>query len=199
MRRKWLIIVLFLSGVPGGLDGQVVWDSPAMIQPGAPAGLSILLIEPHPGNEFGGLVMWRGQPAPVGLGFRGGIVEDAGGDVTGVLGLDLSGTLASPGSDGQPQVLWWTGAGIGFADEVIASFPLGVVLGWRATDESVTFMPYVGGHLALDVRSGPGDDLDLDGAVDLGMDLGFGSGFMVRFGAAVGGRDAFAIGVRLPG
>jgi hypothetical protein len=73
-----------------------------------------------------------------------------------------------------------------------------VVLGWSLEDESVTFAPHFGGHIALDILTGPGDDTDVDGSVDLGVDLGFSSGLMARFGASVGGRDALAIGIRLP-
>lgn len=198
MRRTLIAVTVCILSLPGGAAAQVVWDSPAMMRPGAPSGLSLFLIEAHPSDELGALAMWRNADAPVGFGLRGGIAEQRDGDAAGLLGIDISGTLASPSSTGQPEVLWWTGAGLGFGDEVLASFPLGIVLGWRGSDEGVTFMPHIGGHLALDVLSGPGDDLDLDGTVDLGVDLGFQSGFMVRFGAAVGGRDALAIGLRLP-
>lgn len=199
MKRIGLIAaVAYVLAVPGAVAGQVAWDSPALIRPGAPSGLSLFLIEAHPSDDLGALAVWRSAPAPVGIGLRGGIAEEPGGDAAGLVGLDISGTLANSSSSGTPDVIWWTGAGLGFGSEVLATFPLGVVLGWRGADESVTFAPHIGGHLALDVMSGPGDDLDLDGAVDLGIDLGFQSGFMIRFGAAVGGRDAIGIGLRLP-
>ncbi len=83
-------------------------------------------------------------------------------------------------------------------EEFAASFPLGLVVGWQASDEGVSFAPYAGGHLALDVVSGPGDDMDLEGVVDLGLDMTFDRGFMVRFGAALGDREALAIGIRVP-
>jgi hypothetical protein len=115
-----------------------------------------------------------------------------------MIGFDVSGSLGSLDSAGDAGVAWWTGAGLGAGDELLVSLPLGIVLGWRGSDEGVTFAPYVGGHVVLDILTGPADDLDLEGAVDLGIDLGFGSGFGVRFGAAVGGRDALAVGVRFP-
>jgi hypothetical protein len=52
--------------------------------------------------------------------------------------------------------------------------------------------------MVLDVVSGPGDNLDLDGAVDLGLDLGFRTGWIARFSASIGGRDALGIGFRVP-
>ena len=198
MKRVWILAISSLLFVPAHTVAQVAWEAPAMMRPGAPSGLSLFLVEPHPGNELGALAIWRSAAAPVGLGFRGGIAEEPGGDVAGLVGLDVSGALNGWSSSGEPQVIWWTGAGLGFGSEVVASFPLGISLGWRGTDDGVSFMPNIGGHVVLDVASGPGDDVDIDGVIDLGLDVGFDSGFMVRFGAAVGDRDALAVGVRLP-
>jgi hypothetical protein len=168
------------------------------MRPGAPSGLSVLLLDPHPGDELGVMAVWRNSPAPVGVGLRGGLADDPGGDLAVMFGIDISGSLASVEGAGDPAVLWWTGAGIGIGDEVVASLPIGLVFGWQGSDEGITFMPHAGGHVALDVLSGPGDDLDLDASIDLGVDVGFRSGLMVRFGASLGGRDALAVGVRLP-
>jgi hypothetical protein len=116
-----------------------------------------------------------------------------------MVAFDLSGSLGRLGSAGDASVVWWTGAGLGVGDELLVSVPLGLAVGWRGSDEGVTFTPYVGGHLALDILTGPADDMELEGAVDLGIDLSFGSAFVVRFGVSVGGRDALAVGARLPG
>ena len=183
---------------PAGLSAQVVWDAPALMRPGSPSGLSVLLIEAHPSNELGVLALWRNAAAPTGIGFRGGLAEEQNGGMAAMFGIDFSGSLAGLGSVGNPDVLWWTGMGVGVGDEVVASFPLGLVLGWTGSDEGVMFMPYVGGHASLDVMTGPGDDLDLDASLDFGIDLGFRSGLMVRFGAGVGSREALGIGVRVP-
>lgn len=201
MKRTILVGLLSLLA-PAAASAQVVppvWDAPALIRPGAPSGLSLFIVEPARSNDLGALAYWRSSAAPVGIGFRGGIVEDLDGDAAGIFGIDVSGQLATATGTGQPELIWWTGAGLGFGDEVIASFPLGLVVGWTLTDEGVTFSPNVGGHVALDVNTGPGDDIDIDGAVDLGLDVGFQNGFMIRFGAAVADRDAFGIGLRLPG
>ncbi|MDX1493243.1 MAG: hypothetical protein R3253_04145 [Longimicrobiales bacterium] len=205
MKRVWILAVstllvppVIMAG-PADASAQVAWEVPSVMRPGAPAGLSLFLIEPHPGDELGAMAYWRNSDAPIGLGFRGGIAEEAGtGDAAGFFGVDISGGLNSPSSTGEPQVIWWTGAGLGVGTEVVASFPLGISLGWVGSDEGVTFMPNLGGHVVLDVASGPGDDVDIDGVVDLGIDLGFQSGFMVRFGASLGDRDALAFGLRLP-
>lgn len=196
--KRFAFLLLALTLSPTTASAQIVWDAPAMMRPGAPSGLSVLLLEPYPGNEFGALAIWRQAPAPTGFGLRVGVAEDATDDVAVMFGLDVSGPLADLGGSGDPRLIWWSGAGVGIGDEIVASFPAGIVLGWTIESEGVVFAPSIGGHIAMDVMSGPGDDLDLEGSVDFGMDLGFNSGLAVRFGAAVGGREALAIGVRLP-
>lgn len=199
MRRTLLaVFVAFAAMGPGPATAQVAWDAPPMIAPGSPSGLSFFLWDAHPSNDLGVLVSWRPSPVPAGLGFRGGLAEAPSGDLAGVFGFDVSGSLGSLGEVGSAGVVWWAGAGLGVGNELLVSLPAGLVLGWRVSEEGVTFQPYVGGHVALDLLTGPGDDMELDGALDLGLDLTFGSGFAVRFGASVGGRDALAIGVRLP-
>lgn len=199
LRMSLVLAAVLVLGRPGGASGQIVWDAPALMRPGAPSGLSVLLLDPHPGGDLGVMAAWRSRAAPAGLGLRAGLADDPGGDLAVMFGVDVSGSLGPLGGGGQPDVLWWTGAGMGVGDEFVVSFPLGLALGWQVTDESVSFAPYVGGHAVLDILSGPGDDTDLDAAVDLGVDLGFGSAIMVRFGASLGGRDAFGIGIRIPG
>ncbi len=197
--RRLLGLAVLGFALPFGAGAQVAWDVPAMMRPGAPEGISVLLLEPYPGEDFGVLAMWRRSPAPAGVGLRGGLADDPGGDLAAFVGLDFSGSLGSLGSRNQASVLWWTGAGVGVGDEVLVSFPLGAVIGWSITEDDVRFAPYVGGHVVLDAYTGPGDDLDFDGSIDLGVDLGFGSGLMLRFGAALADRDAFALGLRVPG
>ncbi len=204
MKHLFAALAVLALLLPSGVGAQVVWDVPSMLHPGAPAGLSVLLTEAHPGDGLGALAMWRRSAAPVGIGFRAGVTEqDDGrgsddGDVAALFGVDVSGSLAELEGAGEPQVMWWTGAGLGVGDDLLVSFPAGLVIGWQAREESVSFRPYVGAHLALDVRTGDGDDLDLDGTVDLGLDLDFDDRLTVRFGASVGDRDALAIGVHFP-
>lgn len=198
MKRMALVLLAALTLTPAATSAQIVWDAPTMIRPGAPSGLSILLLEPYPGNELGALVLWRQSPAPVGLGLRAGIAEDPSGDLAALFGLDVSGTLARLEGGGEPQVMWWSGAGLGVGEELVATFPAGIVLGWSIEGDGVVFSPSLGGHVALDILTGPGDDLEVDGALDLGVDLGFNSGLQARFGASVGDREALAFGIRLP-
>lgn len=184
--------------VPGTLSAQAAWDAPSFMRSGAPSGLTIALTDSDPGDGLAVLGLWRRSPAPLGIGFRAGIAEAPGDEVIGIFGLDVSGSLTGLTEPGGPEAMWWTGAGVGIGDDFFASFPLGLVFGWTGRDEGVSFMPYVGGHMVLDVMTAGDDDLDLDGAVDLGLDVGFQSGWMVRFGAALGGRESLGIGMRVP-
>lgn len=199
MKRLTRCLAIYaLLAAPTALSGQTVWDAPSFLRPGAPAGLTLALTDHDPGDAFGGLAIWRNANAPVGLGFRAGLSEAPGDEVVGLLGLDVSGSLTGPTGPGSPELMWWTGAGVGLGDMVSASFPLGLVMGWTAREDGISFMPYVGGHMVLDVLFEGDDELDLDGAVDLGLDLGTSDGWVFRFGAALGGREALGIGVTIP-
>lgn len=182
---------------PIGASAQAVWDAPAFIRPGAPPGLTLALTDSEPGDGLGILALWRGSAVPSGLGFRAGVSEAPGDDVVALFGVDVSGSLTRALGTNAPAAVWWSGAGVGVGDDVAVSLPLGIALSWAWVGDGVSVMPSVGGHLALDILLGDGDDLDLEGALDLGLDFVI-SRWVVRVGAALGGRDALAVGVRIP-
>ena len=198
MRRVFALVLTLAFLAPAGASAQAVWDAPSFMRPGAPRGLSLALTDSDPGDGLGFLALWRRSAAPLGLGFRAGIADAPRDDLAALFGIDVSGSLPGLGGPDGPDALWWTGAGIVVASDFVASFPLGLVFGWTLADESVSFMPYAGAHVVLDVRDHENDDLDLNGVFDLGLDLGFPSGWIARFGAAVGGHDALGIGFRVP-
>ena len=198
MKRIACTVLVFGLLSPASTAAQAVWDSPSFLHPGAPSGLTVAVTDASPGDGLGVLGIWRAATAPSGLGFRAGVSETPGDDVVALFGVDVSGSLSGMMGPNEPEALWWTGAGVAAGDDFSASLPLGIVFGWTGRDEGVSFMPYVGGHVALDILTGADDDLDLDGAVDLGLDLAFSSGWTFRFGAAIGGRDALGIGLRVP-
>ncbi|MHB1192916.1 MAG: hypothetical protein ACYC6F_07690 [Longimicrobiales bacterium] len=183
--------------VPANASAQAVWDAPAFMRPGAPPGLTLALTDSEPGDGLGVLALWRGSAVPSGLGFRAGVSEAPGDDVVALFGVDVSGSLTRVVGTSAPAAIWWSGAGLGVGDNVVVSLPLGVALSWAWVGDGVSVMPSVGGHLALDILLGDGDDLDLEGALDLGLDFAI-SRWVVRVGAALGGRDALAVGVRIP-
>jgi hypothetical protein len=73
-------------------------------------------------------------------------------------------------------------------------------VGHRFTGDGVTFLPYVTPRVVLDAflgdeGEGNDDDLDLELAVDLGLDLRLTPQFLIRFGGTIGDRDGVAIGL----
>jgi hypothetical protein len=169
------------------------------MSPAAPAGVSLFFLSPA-GGDVGGLVTYRSSAGPVGLGFRLGLAEEAGsGDLAVSGGIDVSGFLARGVEGTELDVMWWSGAGLGVGAETLATIPLGIVVGWSGAGDGVIFSPYAGAHVGLDISTVDNDAVNFDGALDLGLDIVLESGWMVRFGAALGSaREAIALGVRLP-
>ena len=104
-----------------------------------------------------------------------GLAEDAFDDLAVIAGLDVSGTLLAPTAELPIGFIWLLGAGIGVGDEVLLSFPAGISGGSDLEVDGILFRPYVTPRVSLDIRTGPGDELDLAAAVDLGLDLAFSS------------------------
>lgn len=198
MRRLLTTTLALAFLAPCAASAQAIWDAPSFMRSGSPAGLTIAVTDSDPGDGLAVLGLWRRAAAPTGIGFRAGIAEAPGDEVAGILGIDVSGSLTGLAEPGGPEAIWWTGAGFGIGDDFIASFPLGLVFGWTGRDEGVSFMPYAGGHVVLDVVTEGDDELDLEGVVDLGLDIAFESGWIARFGAALGGRESLGLGMRIP-
>ncbi len=198
MRRTFVVAAITaMLAVPA--SGQTLWDSPALISPVAPAGVSVFLIDAA-GGKLGGLATFRHDAGPVGLGYRVALVDQGGvdGGLAVSAGVDISGFLSRAVEGSEVDVVWWSGGGIGIGDETVVSIPLGLIIGWSGSGGDVILSPYGGGHVSLDIASGPGDSVELSGVVDLGLDLVLSSGWLIRFGATIGDRDALAIGVKLP-
>jgi hypothetical protein len=178
---------------------QVPWESPILLAPNSPGGLGIFLVEPTRAGGLGVLGTWRRAAAPEGVGFRLGLFEDPGDDLALTAGLDVSGTLLDPSDEIPMGFMWFLGAGIGVGDEVLLSFPAGISVGADLETDGILFRPYVAPRVSLDVFSGPGDDLDLAAAVDIGLDLAFSPEWVIRVAASLGDRRALGVGISLPG
>lgn len=190
------VTALFLAADPA--SAQHAWDGPSLVGPHAPQGLSVLLAASGPGDALGVLAHWRQDRAAFGLGYRAGLMQSDADDLSVFAGVDVSGVLAGSIEDADIQVLWWSGLGAGVGDELAVTVPLGLVAGWRGLGDGNVFAPYAGAHVALDVASGEGDSVSLDASLDLGLDLTLVSGWVVRFGASLFGRDALGVGIRIP-
>jgi hypothetical protein len=194
LRRSFVVlftVFIALPLLPAHVHAQLSWDGPALVGPYAPQGLSVFLLDPD-------LVHWRHDSASLGLGYRAGLARDPSGDLAALAGVDVSGILANAVENADVRVVWWTGVGGGLGNNLTASIPLGLAVGWRGLGDGNAFAPYAGGHVTLDLSTGQNGHVNLDGTLDLGLDLTLVSGFVVRAAASIGGRDALAVGVRLP-
>lgn len=182
---------------PASIMAQTAWDAPPLISHVAPAGVSLFLVSPA-GGDLGGLVTFRHEAGPVGLGYRLSLTdENASDDLAVAAGVDISGFLARGVEDSPVDVMWWSGAGLGWGENTIISLPLGALVGWSGQGGDVILSPYGGGHLVMDISDIEGDNVSLGGAFDFGLDVVLSSGWLVRFGGSVGDRDALAIGVKI--
>jgi len=199
MRSKVMVLVLGLMLVSTGqAAAQVGWDSPLLLPPQPPRGLGIFLTEPA-GGDLGVMLTWRGRPS--GLGWRIGVAEQPrfrDDDLAVFGGVDFARLLARASADFPLDAALVLGLGGSVGDDFLLSVPAGVTLGRTFTEEGVRFTPYVTPRIVLDAFFGDAaDDLDLNLAIDLGLDLWLQPKWAVRFGvtAANDGREAIAIGI----
>lgn len=205
MRKR--LIGLLVGGVllwPASAAAQVAWDSPFLLPPRPPGGFGIYLMEAA-GGDLGVMVTFRGErPRGGGIGLRAGVAEDRPDELAVFGGVDLSGLLATARPDFPLDVALVGGAGLSVGEGgALLSFPFGVSLGGTVRAEQLVVTPYFTPRIVVDAffrdedPDTPGrddDDLDLDLAVDIGVDLAFRRGWAIRFGATIG-RDALAIGI----
>lgn len=199
MRRVgWIFGVgLVLLTFAAEARAQVAWDSPMLLPPRPPVGLGLYLVEPA-GGDLGGMLTWRSGGGPANIGFRVGVAEDTPDDDIAVFGgADFTGSIRAGGFP--LDLAWLAGVGLGISDAVLISVPFGLSVGGTINADGVRFTPYGSPRIVLDAlfNGGEGDDsdLDLDVAVDLGVDFFFSPGWGIRVGGTLGDRDAVAIGI----
>lgn len=197
VRSLFVAVVASVFATPA--SSQIAWDSPSFISPVAPAGLSLFFLRAD-AERLGALGTYRHEAGALGLGYRFAVTEEIEPeDVAIAGGVDVSGFLARGIENVDLDVVWWSGLGAGIGHETVVSVPLGLIVGWSGeSDTGVIFSPYGGGHVALDFVSGPGDNVNFQGVIDFGTDIVLSSGWMIRFGATLGDREALALGFKIP-
>lgn len=196
-KRFVLLAVALLLLLPGQrAAAQAAWDAPWLVPPGPTPGIGIFLSDPY-GADLGVVFTWRSPTGKYGL--RGGIADNS--DVSGFGGIDFSGPITRAHYDFPLDVDWVFGAGLGIGHSVLVSIPLGVNLGHTFRDSGIAFTPYITPRVVFDALfadnnndRGDNDKTDLNFAADIGLDLRFTRGFVVRFGGTLG-RDAVAVGL----
>lgn len=190
------ISTLLVALLAAGASAQTAWETPFLMAPGGGDGLGGYLMDVSSGG-LGALVTYRRVGAPVGLGIRGGLADETGGDVGIFGGVDFAGPLVNPTDEMPITVIWVAGAGAGVGNEIAFSFPAGVSVGALVEGESVQLLPYATPRLILDAVTG-GGGLDLSLAFDFGLNLMLDNGWELRFAASVADRDGIAVGVGFP-
>jgi len=201
MMKKLLAAVLTAAALalPAAAPAQTVWDSPMLLPPRDADGIGIYLTDMHRGG-VGVLGTWR---SPVwNYGLRLGVSDGANDENVAVFGgIDYSGVVNTATEDFPIDVDWVLGVGAALSDDVVVSAPLGLTLGYAFQAEGARFTPFFTPRVVLDAWFGSDNDLDLDAAADLGLDLTFTgatgllAGSTIRFAAAVGNRSAIGIGL----
>ena len=201
--RKLMKVGMLVAALaaPAAAHAQVAWDAPFLLPPRPGAGLGVYLVDVSAGG-LGVLGTWR--PGEWNYGLRLGIAEAAGDNDLAVYGgLDYVSALHSSNASFPLDVDWQLGVGASISDMVRLSVPLGLSMGHTFNVQGAGLVPYFGPRVVLDGFFGdavPEDNLDLDLALDLGIDIRFtGGGALggrtIRFGGTIGDRDAVGIGI----
>ena len=200
------LALVFLALLAPPVSAQVPWESPLLLGPGSPGGVSLFLVDP--GDGLGGMVQWQGRERERRLGFRAGVAEDHQDDLAAFGGVDFTGSLLTHSEEFPLDLIWVTGMGLGIGDAAVISIPVGVSLGRVLTERNLWFHPYVSTRLVVDAflgegdsygfggggRRGGDDDLELGLVVDFGADFSFAGSWALRIGASVGDREGLAVG-----
>jgi hypothetical protein len=193
-----------LAVTAGGAAAQAAWDAPLLIQPRRTDGIGLFLTQPEYAG-LGAMVTWYGGSETGGFGLRGGLANDNDdNNLTGFGGIDFSGLIQGWNQDFPLDIGWAAGAGVGFGDDgALITFPAALTLGRRIQEQDVVLTPYFSPRITLDVASRSAGERDFPGggshlgfSLDLGLDLGFGRTWSLRFGGTVGDHSAVAAGVQ---
>lgn len=197
--RKLTVGALFaiLLALPGAGRAQIAWDSPYLTPPRAQDGLGLFLVD-IPGGDLGVLGTWRSPSYNFGI--RAGLAETRGNDLGVFGGIDFLGQLTRSTEEFPLDIDWLLGVGMGITDGILLSAPAGLTLGHDFSGDGVGFTPFISPRVILDAcldcdERSDDNDLSLDFAVDIGLDIRLTSSVAVRFGATLGDREGVGIGL----
>jgi hypothetical protein len=211
MKTTWgAAVAAILLSMPPAVHAQIAWDTPRLIGPESPRGLSVLWLrsEVPEGRTDGAMATWALPGTDGRVILRGGAGLDDADRVSVFGGIDLRTPLARH-TEEQPLDLEWyagfgAGGGGGSEQYMVLTLPLGVSAGRAWTSGSVWLAPYVALGVALDLVIGedaPDDELTASPAADLGIDFALDAGrrFIIRVATSLGDRQALALGLNLGG
>jgi hypothetical protein len=200
-----LALVLLLASRAAA---QIAWDTPRLVGPESPTGIGLhwMRAESLPGDHnavFGSFSLPRAGGAVT---VRGGIGTGVAAENAAFGGIDLRAAIARH-TDAQPLDLEWSGgAGIGVGEYLLASVPVAVSAGRSWASSTVWFAPYVSLGATVDWRHGdsdfvPDDEFEVQATAGIGVDMSLDAArrFVLRVAAALGERQAVAVGLVIGG
>src|SRR5262245_58466810 len=154
---------LLLLAAPSAALAQyaVPWESPQLLRPGSPAGISILYVDYGLG-PFGGkgaALVIRSETVPGGFGLHlsaahgpGDKINLAGGNVNLAAGLDASAPLLKASAQFPLDVIWTWGLGGSYGEHVQIAVPIGVAA--ALAKSSSRLIPYASARAVAEGRVG---------------------------------------------
>jgi hypothetical protein len=204
MRRRFpaLVGLLLLGSALENAAAQAPWESPQLLAPASPEGVGLYIVDwgLGPGDGVGLMLAWRGQPAPGGIGLRGGAARGFDDDIIVAGGVDLSLPVFNASAEFPLDVIWTSGVGAAYGDYLQIGVPVGFAAGRAMGSETIWFNPYLSTRAVFEGYFGdekPPDDFGLSLAVDIGADVSFDRGrdFILRLAASLGDRHALIAGL----
>jgi hypothetical protein len=206
--RSFASAAALAAAVAGPVHAQIAWDAPRLTGPESPAGIGVYWTraEVLPGDDdavFGTLSL-PGSGGAITL--RGGLGTGVAEENAFFGGVDLRAPIATHSTTQPFDVAWSGGAGLGFGEYFLISVPFAVSVGRSWSSSAVWFAPYLSAGAALDYRLGdsdevPDEEFEIQATAGLGADIAFDPGrrFVVRAAAAIGERQAVAVGFVVAG
>jgi hypothetical protein len=204
LRRALGIVALLVT--PGTASGQIPWETPQLLAPSAPRGVSLMAASyaAAPGDGWGVMVAFRRADAPTGLGFRIAGGQGSGGRNAIAAGVEASAWITRASNAFPVDVIWTSGIGGSYGSSMQVALPVGIAASRSFGQETVWFNPYAASRVIIEGRLGgraPDDELDMQLATEVGANFAFDRNrrFIVRMAAAIGDRSALALGAHLGG
>lgn len=205
LKHEAAIVLLMLAGADQA-RAQLPWETPQLLAPHAPRGVSVMAASyaAAPGDGWAAMLMWRKADAPTGLGFRLAAGFGRGGREAVAAGIEGSAWIARVSESFPVDMIWTTGIGGSYGSSAQIALPVGISAGRSFGDDAMWFNPYAATRVIVEGRFGgraPADELDLQLATEVGANISFDRNrrFVVRMAAAIGDRSALALGGHLTG
>lgn len=138
---RTLAICMFVA--PATAAAQVPWDSPQLMAPGAPYGISILFVDYglRPDDGTGVLIGYRTDDAPAGYGLR--FASTLPLDTLRIsAGFDIAVPLFERSATFPLDVLWTSGVGAAWGRYGAFGVPFGIAAGRTITGDNIWFNPW---------------------------------------------------------